>query len=148
MFLLDMMTYIDTNSATYTAGTNLFAAKMPEYDPGVVAHEVCTIYEYQGRFPLETMGVRDSIIVLPHLQVCVRSAPSNPVQTGYSATAYYDASLRITALRTILATLSNATVNSTLYLRAEPLGTPFVQQLDKTDRYHLVCNFAVWQVNA
>ena len=62
-------TYIDTNSADLTLGTNLFLSKMPESPDYCVA-----IFEYEGLPPIETFGSAGFVIERPSLQVMVRAA--------------------------------------------------------------------------
>ena len=128
--LEDLGGYLDAQTASLTAGTNLFYGLLPD-TPNVCV----SLYENAGASPVSTMG-SDNLPKLerPQLQVFVR-------HTSYST----GRDLADTVYR-ILTQIANATINSNSYLRVEAISSFSDLQRDDNRRVLFVSNFDVVRI--
>ena len=118
-------TYIDSNNATLTIGTNLFLAKMPDTPDLCVA-----VYEYEGFAPLETFGATAIQIDRPSLQVVVRAGRDD----------YPTARDLADTLRTLVAGMTNVSVSGQTVMRVSSSGSLYPLGADQLDRPRVVFN--------
>ncbi len=128
--LEDLGGYLDTQLATVTLGTNLFYSRIPETTSDCVA-----LFENSGAPPNFTMGTNNlPTLERPQLQFLVRN-------TSYSAGhALADSIYRV------LTAISNATINSVVYLRVEAISNPALLERDSNRRSIFTCNFDVIRI--
>jgi hypothetical protein len=123
----DLGTFLDSQVASLTLGTNLFLGRMPDEPDTCVA-----LYEYGGDVPLNVMG-GDSMppVEQPRLQVLTRAS-------GYS-------SARTLALEcwTAVESVLNESLSGTLYHRIAANQSPFPLERDSQDRVIWAQNFRV-----
>ena len=117
--------YIDSNSATLTIGTNLFLAKMPDTPDLCVA-----VYEYQGFAPMETFGSQGFEVDRPSIQVVVRATRDD----------YPTARNLAQDLRILLAALTDTTVNGLRVVRLASNGSVLSLGVDDLDRPRIAFN--------
>lgn len=118
-------TYIDTNNATLTLGTNLFLGKMPD------APDLCvTIYEYQGTAPIMTFGSTAIEIDRPSLQIAVRAGRDD----------YPSARDLAVTLRTLVSGMINVSASGVTILRTAPTGSIYSLAPDQLERPRVVFN--------
>jgi len=118
-------TYIDTNSATLTIGTNLFLAKMPDTPDLCVA-----VYEYQGFAPMATFGAAAFEVDKPSIQVVVRATRDD----------YPTARNLAQDLRILLAALTDTTINGLRVVRLASNGSVLSLGTDDLDRPRIAFN--------
>lgn len=125
--LEDIATVIDSNSGTFTLGTNLFIGRLPD-SPDLC----CAVFQYGGEEPLNMMG-GDAMppIEQPRIQVLVRA-------TGYST-----AQSTITAIWGYLEAILNENLTGDRYLRVSAVQSPFPMERDAQDRIVFAQNFRV-----
>jgi len=125
--LEDIAAVIDSNSVTFTLGTNLFIGRLPD-DPDLC----CAIYQYGGEEPLKTMG-GDAMppIEEPRIQVIIR------------ATGYATAQSTITTIWGYLEAILNENLTGDRYLRVSAVQSPFPLERDSQDRILFAQNFRV-----
>ncbi len=118
-------TYIDNNNATLTLGTNLFLAKMPD------TPDVCVcVYEYQGIAPIETFGNKAIEIDRPSIQIAVRAGRDDyPAARDLADT-----------LRTLVAGMTNVSVEGVTVMRVSSSGGLYPLGADQLDRPRVVFN--------
>lgn len=132
----DVVTYLDANSTSFAAGTNLFAHTMPE-----TTVTTCAIFERQSVEPVRRMSTGNT--VQKHtIQLFVRSTvpaggESIPIPTASRAKA--DTAWEI------LDRVTNATISGTTYLRIEPLFAPFEAARDERGRIIFSFSAIVWR---
>lgn len=123
----DLGTYLDSQVATLTLGTNLFLGRIPDDPDTCVA-----LFEYGGNAPTSTMG-GDALppIENPNIQVLTRGS-------GY-------ASARTLAFEcwTAIEAILNETLTATLYHRVSANQSPFPLERDSQDRVIWAQNFRV-----
>jgi hypothetical protein len=118
-------TYIDSNNATLTIGTNLFLAKMPD------TPDLCvTVYEYEGFSPLETFGTKAIEIDRPSIQVVVRAGRDD----------YPTARDLADTLRTLVSGMTNVSVGGQTVMRVSSSGGLYPLGADQLDRPRVVFN--------
>jgi hypothetical protein len=123
----DLGTYLATEVASLTLGTNLFLGRLPDDPDTCVA-----VYEYSGDDPVNVMGGPGlPPVEQPRVQVAVRAA-------GY-ATAHTLAVECWTALEQVL----NETLTSTRYHRVAAIQSPFPMRRDDQDRVVFAQNYRV-----
>ena len=129
MLLLDVATYLDTQVASLTLGTNLFMGNMPDAPIESVA-----MYEYTSGPPVETLGGADTAMETPRLQIIVRSgdyaAGRDLIEDVWKA----------------LRNVANTTLSGTRYQRIAALDSPNFLQRDSNYRPMFVCNFEIMKV--
>jgi len=118
-------TYIDSNSATLTIGTNLFLAKMPDTPDLCVA-----VYEYQGFAPMATFGAAAFEVDKPSIQVVVRATRDD----------YPTARNLAQDLRILLAALTDTTINGLRVVRLASNGSVLSLGTDDLDRPRIAFN--------
>lgn len=118
-------TYIDSNDATLTVGTNIHYGYMPESPDLCVA-----IYEYQGQAPMATFGASAFEVDRPSVQVVVR-APKD----DYPAARNLAQDLRI-----LLAAVTDTTINGLRVVRLASNGSLIPLGSDGLDRPRLAFN--------
>lgn len=118
-------TYIDTNSADLTLGTNLFLSKMPEKPDFCVA-----VFEYEGLPPIETFGPNGFSVDRPSLQIMVRATRDD----------YVTARDKAVTLRTLISAISNNTLSSIGILRIASMGSIMPIGVDELERPSVVFN--------
>ncbi len=129
-FLDDIGTHL--NGATIAAqdltlGTNLFLGRRPDTPDTLVA-----VYETGGTAPEMVFGGNAAPPVETRgLQVIARAA------------AYSTAEALCTDVFVALCLIDNETINSTRYLLADPVQSPFALERDSHDRMLHVVNFLV-----
>ncbi len=118
-------TYIDTNNATLTLGTNLFLGKMPE------TPDLCvTIYETQGSAPTMTFGATAIEIDRPNLQISVRASRDDyPTARDLAQT-----------LRTLVSGMINVSAGGVTVMRTQPTGSVYTLSPDNLERPRVVFN--------
>lgn len=124
--LLDIATYIDTELASLTLGTNLFIGRMPDTPDNCV-----TLYEYGGSVPDNTMGTSAPSLENPSIQVAVRS------------TTYAGAVTTIRSIWDKLEAVVDEDLSGTRYNRISANQSPFPLDRDTSDRILFVQNFDV-----
>ena len=118
-------TYIDTNNATLTLGTNLFLAKMPD------TPDLCVcVYEYQGFAPIETFGTKGLEVDRPSIQVAVRAGRDD----------YPTARDLADTLRTLVCGMTNVSVGGVLVMRVSSSGSLYPLGADQLERPRVVFN--------
>lgn len=118
-------TYIDTNNATLTLGTNLFLMKMPD------TPDLCVcVYEYQGIAPIETFGATAFEVDRPSVQIAVRAGRDD----------YPTARDLADTLRTLVAGMSNVSVGGVTVMRVSSSGSLYPLGADQLDRPRVVFN--------
>lgn len=125
--LEDIAAVIDSNSATFTLGTNLFIGRLPD-SPDTC----CAIFQYGGEEPLNMMG-GDAMppIEQPRVQVLVR------------ATGYASAQSTITTIWGYLEAILNENLTGDRYLRVSAVQSPFPLERDAQDRVVFAQNYRV-----
>ncbi len=118
-------TYIDSNNATLTIGTNLFLAKMPDTPDLCVA-----VYEYQGFAPMATFGSSAFEVDKPSIQVVVRATRDD----------YPTARNLAQDLRILLAALTDTTINGLRVVRLASNGSVLSLGTDDLDRPRIAFN--------
>lgn len=119
--LADVAAYLNANGQ----GTNLFEGRLPD-----APDDCAAIFQYAGRSPDYVLNTAVPRRERPALQVLVR------------ARRYQDAEARAYAIWTLLASLSNATLNTTkFYQEIRPLGSPFLLEHDPDDRAVVAANY-------
>lgn len=129
MLLDEVATYLNTNVAALTLGTNLFIGRMLETPDICVA-----LHESAAGAPLEALGGDGTpILERPRVQVHVRN-------TTYSAgrTMAQD-------IWASLVLIAGDTLSGTLYLRAQPIDSPTFLLRDENDRVVFNMNFELWK---
>ena len=117
--------YIDTNNATLTIGTNLFLAKMPD------SPDLCVcLYEYQGLAPLETFGATAFEVDRPSIQIVVRAGRDD----------YPTARDLADTLRTLVSGIRNVTAAGVTVMRVSSSGGLYPLGADQLDRPRVVFN--------
>ncbi len=124
----DIVAYLAAAGIGLTAGTNLFAGKLPATAP-----DPCVIcYETKGAPPLETFGNDDLPQVdRPRLQVVARAAD------------YVSARTKLWDCFKKLVLIGNESVNGTYYERVEAIDSPALMGRDESERVLFVGNFQV-----
>lgn len=117
--------YIDTNSADLSLGTNLFLSKMPESPDFCVA-----VFEYEGLPPIETFGASGFVIDRPSVQVMVRAGRED----------YVTARDKAATLRGLISQISNASVSGIGILRVASMGSIVPLGTDELERPLIVFN--------
>jgi len=126
MMLDDIGGYVASNTAL-TLGTDLFLSLLPD-EPG----NVVGLFENSGVQPISTMGsVNLPRIDRPELQFIVRN------------TSYAAGRTLADTLWQLITSISNATINGTLYHRIEAVTSPYIIERDANQRSVLSCNFNV-----
>lgn len=125
--LEDIAAVIDSNSVTFTLGTNLFIGRLPD-SPDLC----CAIFQYGGEEPLNMMG-GDAMppIEQPRIQVLVR------------ATGYASAQSTITTIWGYLEAILNENLTGDRYLRVSAVQSPFPMDRDAQDRVIFAQNYRV-----
>lgn len=118
-------TYIDSNNATLTLGTNITYGYMPETPDLCVA-----IYEYQGIPPMDTFGAQAFQIDRPSVQVVVR-APKN----DYPAARNLAQDLRL-----LLAAVTDTSINGLRVVRLASNGSLLPLGTDNLERPRVAFN--------
>ena len=123
----DLGSYLDTQVASLTLGTNLFLGRLPDSPDSAVA-----LYEYAGEIPVSVMG-GDALPILkrPRIQVLSRAST-------YSASR----SQAITVWL-VLEGILDQTINGTLYQRVEALQSVFPLERDTHERSVFVQNYRI-----
>ena len=124
--LLDLATYLDTQQASLTLGTNLFIGRMPETPDTCV-----TLYEYGGGAPDNTMGTTAPVLQNPSVQIAVR------------ASSYSSAQSLIALCWSSFEAITNQSLSGTRYNRVSAIQSPFPLERDTSDRIIFVQNFNV-----
>ncbi len=124
--LVDLATYLDTQLASLSLGTNLFVGRLPDSPDTCVA-----LYEYGGITPTSTFGTNTASLDNPRVQVTVRDA------------AYANAESLIRSIWTQLEAVANETLSGTFYQRVTAVQSPFPLERDTADRILFVQNFQV-----
>lgn len=122
----DMGTYVAANTSL-TLGTDLYLSLLPDTPDNVVG-----LFENTGVVPISAMGSANlPKIERPELQFIVRN------------TSYATGRTLANELWELLTSVSNATIESTLYHRIEATSSPFVFERDNSRRVLFSCNFNV-----
>jgi len=122
----DMGTYVGSNTAL-TLGTDLYLSLLPDSPDNVVA-----LFENTGIVPVSTLGSTNlPQIERPELQFIVRN------------TSYATGRTLANTLWELLTSVSNSTIEGTLYHRIEATSSPFVFERDQSRRVLFSCNFNV-----
>jgi hypothetical protein len=129
MLLHDVATYLDTQVASLTLGTNLFMGNMPDTPVESVA-----MYEYTAGPPIETLGGADTAMETPRVQVIVRSSD------------YATGRALIESIWKALRNVANTTLSGTRYQRIAAVDSPTFMQRDANYRPMFVCNFEIMKV--
>jgi len=124
--LVDIATYLDSQQASLTLGTNLFLGRMPDSPDTCVA-----LYEYGGSAPDNTMGTGLPVLQNPSVQINVRAA------------LYATAESLINSCWGTLEGIINTSLSGTRYNRMTAIQSPFVLERDSQDRVIFVQNFNV-----
>lgn len=125
--LIDIATYLDSQLASLTLGTNLFVGRMPDTPDTCVA-----IYEYGGASPEEVMGGASSpALENPRIQVATRDA------------AYANAETLARSIWSALSGVLDEVIVSTRYNIVSAIQSPFPLERDTHDRVVFVQNFDV-----
>jgi hypothetical protein len=124
--LVDIATYLDSQQASLTLGTNLFLGRMPD------SPDTCVVlYEYGGSAPDNTMGGGLPVLQNPSVQVAVR------------AVLYASAESLINLCWGTLEGIVDMSLSGTRYNRVTAIQSPFVLERDSQDRVIFVQNFNV-----
>jgi len=127
--LTDVGTYLAAASIStqdLTLGTNLFLGRIPESPDTCVA-----LIQTSGVAPTNTFGTS-----YPPLE-------NQGLQTITRAASYATAEALAVDVMKSLASVENATLTSTLYLKIEAQQSPFALQRDDQERLLMSCNFLV-----
>lgn len=125
--LIDIATYLDSQLATLTLGTNLFVGRMPDTPDTCVA-----LYEYGGASPTEVMGgATPPVLENPRLQVATRDA------------SYANAETLARSIWNALTGVLDETLTLTRYNIVDAIQSPFPIERDTHDRVIFVQNFDV-----
>lgn len=124
--LVDLATYLDSQQASLTLGTNLFLGRMPDSPDACVA-----LYEYGGSAPDNTMGGGLPVLQNPSVQIAVR------------AVLYASAESLINLCWGTLEGIVDMSLSGTRYNRVTAIQSPFVLERDSQDRVIFVQNFNV-----
>lgn len=124
--LLDIATYLDSQQASLTLGTNLFLGRMPDSPDACVA-----LYEYGGSAPDNTMGGGLPVLQNPSVQIAVREV------------LYASAESLINLCWGTLESIIDMSLSGTRYNRVTAIQSPFVLERDSQDRVIFVQNFNV-----
>jgi hypothetical protein len=124
--LVDIATYLDSQQASLTLGTNLFLGRMPDAPDTCVA-----LYEYGGSAPDNTMGGGLPVLQNPSVQIAVR------------AVLYASAESLISLCWGTLESIVDMSLSGTRYNRVTAIQSPFVLERDSQDRVIFVQNFNV-----
>jgi hypothetical protein len=124
--LVDIATYLDSQQASLTLGTNLFLGRMPD------SPDTCVVlYEYGGSAPDNTMGGGLPVLQNPSVQIAVR------------AVLYASAESLINLCWGTLEGIVDMSLSGTRYNRVTAIQSPFVLERDSQDRVIFVQNFNV-----
>lgn len=124
--LVDVATYLDSQQASLTLGTNLFLGRMPD------SPDTCVVlYEYGGSAPDNTMGGGLPVLQNPSVQIAVR------------AVLYASAESLINLCWGTLEGIVDMSLSGTRYNRVTAIQSPFVLERDSQDRVIFVQNFNV-----
>lgn len=118
-FLDEVVTYLDTQLAAYTAGTNLFAGELPQ-DPAACI----VVYETAGLSPSYGFGQAQPNYRTPGLQVVVRGAAHDISGPRAVAELAWKA----------LAAIQAQTLSGTFYHWINPTQEPFPLRRDESNR--------------
>ena len=128
-FLTDIATYLDTQLASLTVGTNLFAGVLPETPQTAVA-----LFESTSMPPMETHGTGTRpVIERPRLQVIVRSSD------------YAGARSLADDVWEVLQAVSGQTFSGTRYLRIASIDSPQFLDRDSQQRPRFTTNYDTWK---
>lgn len=125
--LNDLGSYLDTQLASLTLGTNLFLGRLPDNPDSCVA-----LIEYAGQEPLNVMG-SDAMppVEQPRVQVLSRAAN------------YADAQTLAASVWSALEAVLNETLTSTRYFRVAAVQSLYPLERDSHNRVVFVQNFQV-----
>lgn len=118
-FLDEIVAYLDTQLAGYTAGTNLMAGEMPQ-DPAVCI----AVYETAGIAPTYGFGQAQPAFRSPGITVVVRGAVEDRSGPRAAAELAWKA----------LAAVQAQTLSGTFYHWINPLQEPFPLKRDESKR--------------
>lgn len=125
--LSDLGSYLDTQSASITLGTNFFYSTIPESPDNCVA-----LIEESGVSPVFTQGSSGlPVIERPQVQILVRN------------TSYENGQALIENLYRILTQVTNQSINGNTYLRVSAIASPAMINRDNNRRCIFTCNFEV-----
>lgn len=114
----DLVTFLDSNSTRFTAGTNLFINRLP-HEPATCAGLV----ETGGAPPNYTLGPS------------TKPAWENPAfQMSFRSTSSTKARADAQAAWDLLESVANQTLSGTTYLRITMTQSPFLLKRDEQDR--------------
>jgi hypothetical protein len=127
--LVDIGTYLDTQLASLTLGTNLFLGRLPDSPDKCVA-----LLEYGGSTPISTLG-SDAMprMEMPRIQVLSRDV------------AYSDARALAISVWQVIEGILNETLSGTLYQRVSAVQSAFPLERDSVQRVLFAQNFQVFK---
>jgi len=129
MLLPEVARYLHDNSIG-TIGTNIFKAFVPDSP-----HTCITVYSYPGSAPSNVFGSSNAAWEQPRFQIVCRSSE------------YSTADKKARDVWNLLNNVTNITLKPStaatgcLYLRIEPLQSPFDLGDDDNGRSRIVCNY-------
>ena len=124
--LSDVATYLDSQLASLTLGTNLFLGRLPDGPDTCVA-----LIESGGMAPSATMADGKPLVSRPRIQVFVR------------AKAYSDAETLASSVWNALEGVLNENLTATRYYNITAVQSPFSLERDAQDRQVMTQNFQV-----